>query len=94
MNQKEFLLCKHLRNSFFLTICLDFLSRGSGSPAPNMKFGPSGGLPYEMHRLGGRNEVMRDSVKFIDIHLNIVLNKHELQKYAAKIYMCAYLQNK
>jgi len=34
----------------------DFLSRGSGSPAPNMKFGPSGGLPYEMHRLGGRNE--------------------------------------
>eukprot|EP00092_Neocalanus_flemingeri_P058427 GFUD01069620.1.p1 GENE.GFUD01069620.1~~GFUD01069620.1.p1 ORF type:complete len:627 (-),score=160.57 GFUD01069620.1:1028-2908(-) len=34
----------------------DFLVRGSGSPAPNMKFGPSGGLPYEMHRLGGRNE--------------------------------------
>lgn len=34
----------------------DFLGRGSGSPAPNMKFGPSGGLPYEMHRLGGRNE--------------------------------------
>ena len=30
---------------------------GGGSPAPggqNMKFG---GLPYEMHRLGGRNEV-------------------------------------
>jgi len=34
----------------------DFVGRGSGSPAPNMKFGPSGGLPYEMHRLGGRNE--------------------------------------
>jgi len=28
-----------------------------GSPAPgNMKFAPGGGLPYEMHRLGGRNE--------------------------------------
>jgi len=38
------------------TFCLDLLGRGSGSPAPNMKFGPSGGLPYEMHRLGGRNE--------------------------------------
>merc|ERR1719189_3310003 len=34
----------------------NFVGRGSGSPAPNMKFGPSGGLPYEMHRLGGRNE--------------------------------------
>jgi len=31
----------------------DFLGRGS----PNaMKFGLTGGLPYEMHRLGGRNE--------------------------------------
>jgi len=30
-----------------------------GSPAPSLKFGaagPGGGLPYEMHRLGGRNE--------------------------------------
>ena len=25
-----------------------------GSPVPNLKLG---GLPYEMHRLGGRNEV-------------------------------------
>merc|ERR1719334_1186623 len=31
----------------------DALGRGSPVPNPNMKFG---GLPYEMHRLGGRNE--------------------------------------
>ena len=31
------------------------MGRGSPVPNPNMKFG---GLPYEMHRLGGRNEVL------------------------------------
>jgi len=31
----------------------DGVGRGSPVPNPNMKFG---GLPYEMHRLGGRNE--------------------------------------
>ena len=44
------------KNIFLLS---DLLGGGGGSsPAPggnqNMKFG---GLPYEMHRLGGRNEV-------------------------------------
>lgn len=34
---------------------LDGVGRGSPVPNPNMKFG---GLPYEMHRLGGRNEVI------------------------------------
>ena len=41
-----------------LTDCCPDVLGGGGSPAPhnqNMKFG---GLPYEMHRLGGRNEVI------------------------------------
>ena len=40
----------------------DALGRGSPVPNPNMKFG---GLPYEMHRLGGRNEVQNISKKII-----------------------------
>jgi len=31
-------------------------SMRGGSPVSSMKFGTAGGLPYEMHRLGGRNE--------------------------------------
>ena len=48
--------------------CSDVLGGSAGSPAPHgQKFG---GLPYEMHRLGGRNEVsksLQDQISLINM---------------------------
>ena len=49
----------------------DVLGGNGSSPAPhnqNMKFG---GLPYEMHRLGGRNEVSHKTLIFCQ---NLTIN--------------------